>query len=122
MGLLMEGRESAPFSHWKLKRGRLMTRKELESMLILIIGNFLEEMGEIKIQESFWESERRLTEEEATWLIEQFIEKDTKEALNDMKINTSHGLDGLPVSFYRPSMNKLKGQLWKCLGNFIVGI
>jgi hypothetical protein len=91
-------------------------------MLILIIGNFLEEMGEIKIQESFWESERRLTEEEATWLIEQFIEKDTKEALNDMKINTSHGLDGLPVSFYRPSMNKLKGQLWKCLGNFIVGI
>jgi hypothetical protein len=41
-------------------------------------------------------------------LIEQFTEKEIKEALDVMKTNTTPGPDGFPTSFYKAFWEQIK--------------
>jgi hypothetical protein len=58
-----------------------------------------EERGSIRLQENLWEGGGCLTEEEAMSLIKPFTEAEIKAGLDDMKINSTPGPDGLPSNF-----------------------
>jgi hypothetical protein len=48
-----------------------------------------EDRGKISLQEDIWESENSLSEWQAMSLVEEFSEKEIKEALDEMKTNTT---------------------------------
>jgi hypothetical protein len=59
-----------------------------------------EERGQISLRDDLWVGQGCLNELEATSLVEQFLEKEIKESLDEMKANSAPGLDGFTVSFF----------------------
>jgi hypothetical protein len=58
-------------------------------------------MGEIRLKEDVWDDQGHLDEREAESLVGMFSEKEIKEALDDMKVNSAPGPDGFTVSFFK---------------------
>jgi hypothetical protein len=59
-----------------------------------------------------------LDEREAESLMGMFTEKEIKEALDDMKVNSAPGPDGFTVSFFRSFWDQVKGPVVEMFNKF----
>jgi hypothetical protein len=65
-----------------------------------------EERGQIRLREDLWVEQGCLNDLEAASLVEQFLEKEIKESLDEMKVNSAPGPDGFTVGFFKNFGNK----------------
>jgi hypothetical protein len=77
-----------------------------------------EERGKIRLKEDVWGDQGHLDEREAGSLVGMFSEKEIKEALDDMKVNSTPGPDGFTVSFYKNFWEQMKGPVVEMFNKF----
>jgi hypothetical protein len=67
----------------------------------IISNGLVGKRGGIRLNEDVWDDQGHLDEREAEMLVEAFSEKEIKDALDDMKVNSASGPDGFIVSFFK---------------------
>jgi hypothetical protein len=96
-----------------------LLRKHIEEYYKKLFGR--EERGELRLDRNFWETEGSLSEAEAATLVEPFIEKEIKNALDDMNISSAPSPDGLPVEFYKCFWEQVKSPVLEMFGKLYNG-
>jgi hypothetical protein len=62
-----------------------------------------------------------LNELEVVSLLEQFSEKEIKESLDEMKVNSAPGLDGFTIGFLKSFCDHVKGSVLEMFDKFYRG-
>jgi hypothetical protein len=80
-----------------------------------------EERGQIRLREDLWVGQGCLNDLEAVSLVEQFSEKEIKESLDEMKVNSAPGPDGFTVGFFKSFWEQVKGSILEMFDKFYRG-
>jgi hypothetical protein len=68
-----------------------------------------------------WGDQGHLDEREAESLVGMFTEKEIKESLDDMKVNSALGPDDFTIRFFRSFWDQVKGHVVQMLNKFYRG-
>jgi hypothetical protein len=77
--------------------------------------------GEIRLREDLWVEQGCLNDLEDASLVDQFLEKEIKESLDEMKVNSAPGPDGFTVGFFKSFWEQVKGSILEMFDKFYKG-